>query len=276
LFARRSGRDFVVRMEDLDRDRVVAGSAERQLADLAAIGLGWDGEVVTQSSRLGVYDAALGQLTEAGLTYPCYCTRREIREAASAPQGPPESRGGYPGTCRSLTRADRRRFVAEGRPPALRLRSGVRTLTIVDQLHGEVSGPVDDVVLRRNDGLAAYNLAVVVDDADQGIDQVVRGDDLLATTPAQAHVGDLLGLRRIAYVHVPLAVNAQGQRLAKRDGAATLAALASLGVSPAQVLTRLGHSLGLCEDGEPVAADQLLDRFDPSQLSRSPWIVQGF
>ncbi len=275
LFARKSGRGVVVRIEDLDRERVVAGSARRQLADLAALGLDWDGEVVYQSRRSHVYDAALAQLTEAGLTYPCYCTRREIREAGSAPQRPPDSPGGYPGTCRSLSDADRRLRGAQGRPPALRLRSTVRRITIVDQRHGEVTAPVDDLVLRRNDGMIAYNLAVVVDDADQGIDQVVRGDDLLPSTPAQAHLGDLLGLPRAAYAHVPLVLNTQGQRLAKRDGAVTLPQLQELGVSPAMVLSRLAHSLGLSDGGELVAPDQLLDRFDPHGFPGDPWIIVG-
>ena len=203
LFARSTGRRFVVRMEDLDRVR--AGSAGRQLADLAAIGLDWDGPVVHQSSRTGRYEDALRRLTADGLTYECFCTRREIQQAASAPHPDPAlpvgstADGSYPGTCRDLSTAeidDRRRA---GRPSALRLRAGTDRWTVDDVLRGSFTGVVDDVVLRRNDGVAAYNLAVVVDDAAQGIDQVVRGDDLLTSAPRQAYLGSLLGLPSVTY-----------------------------------------------------------------------------
>lgn len=270
LAARSTGRGFLIRIEDLDRDRVVPHAAERQLADLAALGLDWDREVVHQSDRLARYDAAVATLTRAGLTYPCFCTRREIREASSAPQGRAVSR--YPGTCRDLTAADRRARALQ-RSPALRLLAQTAQLRIDDALHGTYDGPVDDVVLRRNDGLVAYNLAVVVDDADQFVDQVVRGDDLLAATPTQAHLADLLGLPRPAYVHVPLALNTAGQRLAKRDGAVTLAELAEQGQDPAAVLGRLATSLGLAPADEPVVPADLLARFTVPALPRTPWIV---
>ncbi|PFW99777.1 Glutamyl-Q tRNA(Asp) synthetase [Nocardia farcinica] len=178
LFARASGRRFLLRVEDLDRVR--PGAQQRQLADLRAIGLDWDGPVVCQSQRRTRYEAAITRLREAGLTYECYCTRREIQQAATAPHGP---LGAYPGTCRDLSDTERAERRAQGRPAALRLRAERTDFEIVDQLHGRYRGPVDDVVLRRGDGLPAYNLAVVVDDAAQGVDQVVRGDDLLPSTP---------------------------------------------------------------------------------------------
>ena len=189
LFARSTGRAFHVRLEDLDR--VAPGAAAGQLRDLAALGIDHDGPVVEQSRRGAGYDAAIARLTAAGLTYPCFCTRREIREAASAPQadGRP-GEGRYLGTCRQLAAAQVRERQAAGRPTALRLRSHVATLTVADELCGAFTGPVEDIVLRRNDGVAAYNLAVVVDDAAQGVDQVVRGDDLLPATPAQVHLAD--------------------------------------------------------------------------------------
>lgn len=272
LFARHTGRRFLVRIEDLDRDRTIPGCAERQLADLAALGLDWDGEPVRQSGRIPAYDAALARLDELGLVYPCYCTRREIREAVSAPHSDaPE--GAYPGTCRTLTTADRARLESEGRRPALRLRAEVATWTIDDTLHGSYAGPVDDLVLRRNDEAAAYNLAVVVDDAHQGIDQVVRGDDLLSSAPRQAYLAALLGLPVPSYAHVPLALNRERRRLAKRDGAVTLADLAERGTTPARVLARLAASLGLAAPGEPVTAAALLERFVPAALPREPWIV---
>jgi glutamyl-tRNA synthetase len=270
LAARSSGRGFLIRMEDLDRERVVSGAAERQLTDLRALGLDWDGEVVHQSERLELYDAAIASLTRAGLTYPCFCTRREIREASSAPQGVPVA--AYAGTCRELTDAERRARAAT-RPPALRLAAGTGEVEVDDALHGSYAGVVEDVVLRRNDGQVAYNLAVVVDDADQGVDQVVRGEDLLTATPTQAHLAHLLGLPRPAYLHVPLALNPAGQRLAKRDGAVTLAELSEHGQPPGAVLGRLAVSLGLAHTGEPVLTSDLLTRFTVPALPRTPWIV---
>lgn len=263
LFARSTGRRFLLRVEDLDRVR--PGAQQRQLADLAAVGLDWDGPVVCQSRRLALYDAAIQQLIEAGRTYECYCTRREIQQAASAPHGP---MGAYPGTCRELTGAERAARRAEGRSPALRLRSEVGEFAIDDELHGRYLGLVDDVVLRRADGVPAYNLAVVVDDADQGVDQVVRGDDLLPSTPRQAYLATLLGLPAPHYAHVPLVLNADGQRLAKRDGAVTLEDQRRAGVGAQEVAARLIASLGF----PPGSAADTLACFDPAILPREPSI----
>jgi len=263
LFARSTGRRFLLRVEDLDRVR--PGAWERQLADLVAIGLDWDGPVVCQSQRLGLYEAAIERLTEAGRTYECFCTRREIQQAASAPHGPV---GAYPGTCRDLTDAQRADRRAEGRSPALRLRAGVHEFAIDDELHGRYIGRVDDVVLRRADGVPAYNLAVVLDDADQGIDQVVRGDDLLPSTPRQAYLATLLGLATPRYAHVPLVLNEHGQRLAKRDGSVTLADQRRAGVGTDEIVARLIASLGF----PPGSAADTLTRFDPVILPREPSI----
>ncbi|QCQ93311.1 tRNA glutamyl-Q(34) synthetase GluQRS [Rhodococcus sp. SGAir0479] len=267
LFARSTGRRFLLRVEDLDRVR--AGAADRQLADLAALGLDWDGDVVYQSERLPLYDAAIARLQRAGLTYECFCTRREIQQAASAPHAPA---GAYPGTCRNLTEAQRDDRRASGRAPALRLRAGTDKFTVTDQLLGPYTGLVDDLVLRRGDGIPAYNLAVVVDDAAQGIDQVVRGDDLLSSAPRQAYLAGLLGLPAPTYAHVPLALNADGKRLAKRDGAVTLADQAALGHSPADVLGMLARSLGMADPDEIVTLAQLLERWDPRALPTGPWV----
>ena len=167
LFARSAGGRYLVRMEDLDPARVRPGSAEEQLADLAAIGLDWDGEVVFQSSRLERYAEALERLRADGHVYECFCTRAEIRAAASAPHGPlPE--GAYPGTCLDLPAAELVERRASGRPPALRVRGGAARVGFEDRLLGPVEGVVDDFVVRRNDGAPAYNLAVVVDDAGRG------------------------------------------------------------------------------------------------------------
>ena len=245
--------------------------ADRQLRDLAALGLTWDGDVLAQSTRRDAYDDAIARLVSAGLTYECFCTRREIREAASAPQGAND--GGYLGTCRELSAVDRARMVEVGRRPALRLCAQTRRIAISDALHPGFVGGVHDIVLRRSDGVAAYNVAVVVDDAAQRVDQVVRGDDLLASTPSQVHVGDLLGLPRLTYVHVPLILNRQGDRLAKRDGAVTLEDLAAIGTSPSDVLSRLATSLGLAAEAEIVTPTELLGRFDLNAIPREPWIL---
>ncbi len=275
LFARSTGRSFLVRMEDLDR--VQRGADARQLADLRALGLDWDGTVVYQSTRAVRYDAAIAGLTARGLTYECFCTRREIREAASAPHpqtGSAPTDGSYPGTCRNLSAVHIASRRSTGRPSALRLRAGVDTWTVDDDLSGPYTGVVDDVVLRRNDGVAAYNLAVMVDDAAQGVDQVVRGDDLLSSAPRQAYLGSLLGLSAPRYAHVPLALNASGQRLAKRDGAVTLTDLANRGITPAEALGVIAASLNMAHQGEPVTPARLLERFDPAALPREPWIVR--
>lgn len=270
LFARSTNRRFILRVEDLDRVR--PGAEERQLADLAAIGLDRDGDVVRQSQRTALYDAAITRLTASGLTYECYCTRREILEAASAPHAPA---GAYPGTCRDLADRERDELRASGRSPAIRLRAATRENTVHDLLHGEFTGVVDDLVLRRNDGTPAYNLAVVVDDDAQGIDQVVRGDDLLASAPRQAYLATLLDLSVPVYAHVPLALNHEGKRLAKRDGAVTLADQIALGRTAAEVLGLIAVSLQLAEPGEAVTMRLLLDRWDPRRLPSTPWIFEA-
>ncbi|MGB7962988.1 MAG: tRNA glutamyl-Q(34) synthetase GluQRS [Propionicimonas sp.] len=270
LMARHTGRKFLVRVEDLDVARVAAaaGTAQQQLDDLAALGLVPDVEPVWQSQRRDLYDAALERLS--ALTYECFCTRREIAEAASAPHG--DGYRPYPGTCRDLSAAQRaqRRAV---RPPALRVRAHGACVTVQDEWAGAVTGVIDDFVLVRNDSVPAYNLAVVVDDLEQGVDQVVRGDDLLSSSPRQAWLAQQLGGVPSHYAHVPLAVNLAGRRLAKRDGAVSLADLAALGVGPAQVLGLLAGSLGLAAHDEPVTPGLLLERFDPAALPRDPWLV---
>lgn len=272
LFARSQGARFLVRIEDLDTGRVRPHVEAEQLADLAAIGLDWDGDVVRQSERLASYDDAIARLQEAGLLYPCFCTRREIREAASAPHGPlPE--GAYPGTCRELSAAARAARERSGRPPALRLRAGAQVIRFEDRLLGPVEAVVDDLVVRRNDGAPAYNLAVVVDDAAQQIGEVVRGADLADSTPRQLLLGRLLGHPAPRYAHVPLVLGPDGARLAKRHGAVTLADRRALGHSPAEVRGWLAATLGLAEAGEAPSMDELLARFDPDRLPTGPTVI---
>ncbi len=260
----------MVRMEDLDRVTANPAHEQAQLRDLTALGLDWDGEVVRQSQRFHLYEAAIDDLQQRGLCYPCFCSRREIREAARAPHGVP-SEGAYPGTCARLSTAERSELARSGRPSALRLHASGAVVTVHDRLAGELSAVVDDVVVRRNDGVPAYNLAVVVDDAAQRITEVVRGDDLLATTPRQVHLQRLLGLPTPAYMHVPLVVGADGLRLAKRHGAVTLAALAARGVTAQEVVAILARSLGWGEVGTPCSPQELVASFDPDRLPRAPW-----
>lgn len=260
LFARSTGRRFLMRVEDLD-DRTHTDIAERQLADLAAIGISWDGPATRQTDHPDRYDAVVDDLAARGLLFECYCSRRDIAQAPRAPHAP---EGAYPGTCRDLTEAERtQRRTDTGRPPALRLRTDTTTATVHDVLHGDYTGLVDDFVVRRGDGVPAYNLAVVVDDADAGIDQVVRGDDLLSSSPRQAYLARLLGHPEPVYAHVPLVLNADGARLAKRDGAVTLG---EIGVE--RTLALIAESLGYTS----VTVDGMLAEFDPARLPRSPWV----
>lgn len=289
--ARRGGKPFYMRVEDLDRVR--PGAAERQLSDLQAMGLDWDvspgsaaestegkeAGVLYQSTRLAAYERAVQRLREAGLVYECYCTRREIQEASSAPHGAP---GAYPGTCRGLSEAQREERRAQ-RPPALRLRAERTSYTVHDDFYGLYTGLVDDFVLVRNDGTYAYNLTSVVDDAFVGVEQIVRGDDLLPSAPRQAYLAGLLGLPQPRYAHVPLALNEEGKRLAKRDGAVTLPQLQEAGVTIPEVLGWIAASIPVLDNsGRPHEArvpvpdaSVILERFDPALMSREPWVVRN-
>ncbi len=296
LLARGEGREFLVRFEDLDRVAASVEHEHRQLADLAALGLDHDGVVVRQSERFDLYRDAIADLDRAGLVYPCWCTRREIAAeiaaSTSAPHGPtPDAPddvdvprdvevpgdvmvpdGAYPGTCRDLSSVARREREAGERPAALRLRSDDAVVEVNDRVHGRRRGRVDDVVLQRGDGVPAYNLAVVVDDHLQGVTQVVRGDDLLSSTPRQVHLQDLLGLATPEYAHVPLVLGPDGERLAKRHGAVTLTDLAREGVDRAEILGRLVRTLGIDVVGPVPDARTILDRFRLAALPREPLI----
>lgn len=277
VLARASGGRFVVRVEDLDPPRVVAGSAERILEDLAWLGLMWDegpnlatdggaGErgdrgPYAQSARSDLYRAAVDELSAAGLVYPCDCSRAELARAASAPHAGEELV--YPGTCRN---ADPRR--AMKREPALRVRvpEGV-TVRFVDGVVGETEQRLDtsvgDFVIVRGDGVFAYQLAVLVDDVAMGITDVVRGADLLGSTPRQIFLGRALGHDGSAlprYHHLPLVLDHEGQRLAKRTPGAHVRALREHGVSRDAILGVLAHGLGLSDDDGPRALDEVVAR----------------
>lgn len=263
LFARSAGSRFLLRIDDLDPARSRAGHERVQLEDLVAIGIDWDGEPVRVAGRVERHREALAALESAGRVYPCWCTRAEIREAAQASHGPlPE--GAYPGTCRRLSAAERSERARSGRPAALRLDAGGEPVRFRDRLHGEVEGAVDDLVLWRGDGTPSYNLAVVVDDADQQVEEVVRGDDLLESTPRQLLLARLLGLAAPSYAHVPLVLGPDGARLAKRHEAVTLE---DWGAGAA--VAWMAESLGMAE---AAAASDLLEGFDPARLPTEPTV----
>jgi glutamyl-tRNA synthetase len=266
LFARSQSARFRLRVEDLDPERSRREFETAQLEELTALGIDWDGPVVRQSERLPDYERAISALQEQGRLYPCFCTRAEIREAASAPHGElPE--GAYPGTCRHLTAAERRRHVAAGRRFALRLRADGEVIEFEDRLAGQCRGAVDDFVIRRADGVPAYQLAVVIDDAAQQVGEVVRGADLLDSVPRQILLARLLGLPVPRHAHVPLVLGPDGARLAKRHGAVTLA---DRDEPPSETLGLLARTLGFARGRDVRTAADLLPGFRADQVPREP------
>ncbi len=265
--ARKSGRKFFLRLEDLDKDR--ARDPQVQIDDLREIGIDWDSPIIIQSERLHLYEDAIRRLKNDDLIFECFCSRRDIREAASAAHSAPSS---YPGPCSTLTEVEREakraKLAARGAKPALRFKPQVLEWTIHDELHGEVTRPVEQVVLQRGDGAFAYNLAVVVDDLCMGIDQVVRGDDLLDSAPTQAYLSQVLGGMQPDYVHVPLVLGPSGNRLAKRDGAVTLKDFRSRNVTGDQVFALIADSTGM---GAATDSRGYLESFELHRLTREPW-----
>jgi glutamyl-Q tRNA(Asp) synthetase len=239
LFARAANGRWLVRIEDIDTPRVVPGSAEEILAALQRYGLEWDGEVVWQSRRTRLYEDALARLRANDLVYDCACSRAELQRAASAPLG---AEPVYPGTCRTGVGGGR---VAR----AIRFRAPDTMIAFDDRIAGRIEEHVTtrtgDFVVRRADGLFAYQLAVVVDDAEQGVTQVVRGADLLYSTPRQIALQHALGYPTPEYAHVPLVVNPDGSKLGKRDGALPLPSLddAHVRETLATALQHLGLSV---------------------------------
>jgi glutamyl-tRNA synthetase len=280
--ARAAGGATVLRVEDIDTPRVVAGSASRIAEDLAWLGLDWDEgpeaggthAPYTQSERASLYDARLAELAAAGLTYPCDCSRAEIARVASAPHAGEELV--YPGTCRDAPREREMK-----RAPAIRLRvPDGASVAFDDLVRGHVEQRVDvsvgDFVLRRGDGVYAYQLVVAVDDAAMRISHVVRADDLLASTPRQLLLMRLLGVPSAevpSYAHVPMVVAATGDRLAKRVGSTTIRALRERGLAASDIIGPLAHGLGLVSgDARPMSAREVAASLQPASRWRlTPW-----
>ncbi len=275
LFARADDSPLFLRFDDLDRGAVRPEHYDTQRRDLLALGLDWDGAPVRQSDRLDRYRDALDRLRALDVLYPCYCSRREIREAAQAPNRPLAGHG-YPGTCRHLDAAGRAaRAETSGRPPAWRLRTDDASYDLIDRLKGAVSVELDDFVIERNDGTPAYHLVTVVDDDALDVELVVRGDDLLDSTGRQLLVADLLGLRRADHAHVPLVLSTDGERLAKRHGAVTLDDRAARGETPLEVFRWLAASLDLPGATEADGPTDLLAGFDPDSLPSAPLVLSA-
>lgn len=281
--ARRRRGKTVLRMEDLDRPRVRAGAAERIEDDLAALGLDWDegpregGSCApyTQSERAALYEAALAELARKGLLYPCDCSRKEIAErAASEASAPHGAELRYPGTCREKSPAR-----AMKRDPALRLRVPEDAeIAFVDGIQGPVRERVADVagdfVLRRADGMYAYQLAVSIDDWAMGITDVVRGADLLPSTARQLLLVSLVGASwSPATWHVPLVISTAGDRLAKRAALGTVRDLFAAGVDPRALVGKLAHGLGLADDDRPRAPAELAAGDPTPRFRRDAWVA---
>ncbi|RKH27198.1 tRNA glutamyl-Q(34) synthetase GluQRS [Corallococcus sicarius] len=276
LQARAAGGAFLLRIEDLDRARCRPQFVEDLYEDLRWLGLDWDETPLVQSARDDVYREAQAKLTREGLIYPCFCTRAEIARAASAPHGLSEEGPRYPGTCANLT-AEQISERSRTRAPAYRFRARPGEVRFVDDLMGphaqDVHALVGDFVVRRNDGVASYQLAVVVDDAASRITHVLRGDDLLSSTPRQLLLYEALGLPAPAFLHVPLVLGEDGKRLAKRDGAFALGELRARGRPREHVLGLLAAWSGL-GDGSPVDLPALVARFDTDVLPHAPVVAR--
>jgi glutamyl-tRNA synthetase len=279
LAARARGGAFVLRVEDLDRARIVPGAEAGLFEDLAWLGLDWNEgpdrggafAPYRQCERAWSYDEAVERLLASGRAFPCACSRAEIARVASAPHDEDDEGPRYPGTCRVLG-ADQAnaRARALGRGPVIRFDGRGERVGFVDAVHGVVEplgdDGIDDFVLRRSDGVAAYQLAVVVDDAGMHIDQVVRGDDLLRSTPRQLALGRALGLAPPRFAHVPLLLTPGGERMSKRTRPSSVAAMRDAGADARAIVGKLAASAGLCEAGASFTPSELLRIIDPPSL----------
>lgn len=283
LHARQAGGTFILRIEDIDKPRCKPAYTELLLDDLRWLGIDWDEGPDTggphgpyvQSERLADYAHAIRRLLDMGLLYPCYCSRAELLAVASAPHGLDSEGPIYPGTCRSLTAAQREQRAAV-KHPSLRFRMPSRPVSFTDEAAGPMTYPAGaggDFVVQRADGIVSYQLAVVVDDAAMGITDVVRGADLLDSTPRQLLLFDTLGLPAPRYAHVPLLMGPDGKRLAKRHGASSLRALREAGVPAELVVGAIASISGLHDRPEPIAARELVPAFRIANVPKSPVTV---
>jgi glutamyl-tRNA synthetase len=281
LAARAAGGSYLVRVEDLDAPRIIPGAEARILEDLAWLGLvadegpdvGGPHAPYQQSRRLLSYDNAVEQLLAAGRAFRCWCSRAEVARAAAAPHGPGDDGPRYPGTCRERTeRPPGENHI--GRRPSVRLRVESELVTFDDGVHGargeDVSTTVGDFVIRRADGIPAYQLAVVIDDAAMGISDIVRGDDLLGSTARQLLLYRALGLTAPRFAHVPLVLGPDGTRLSKRHGAIGVRALRERGWPAARVVGMLASTLGLCPPGGERMPADLVAGFTLARITRAP------
>jgi glutamyl-tRNA synthetase len=271
LSVRAASGTLLLRIEDIDGPRVKPGAEAQVIADLRWLGLDWDGEPVRQSDRLPLYAAAAAQLLAMGLAYPCVCTRKEVEAAASAPHEQSGDAAPYPGTCRGRFATLAAAAAATGRAAALRCRVDVAAVPFVDRFAGAQAGAIaGDFVVQKRDGGPAYQLAVVVDDAAQGVGEVLRADDLLPSTPRQLLLYRALALAAPEFCHVPLVIGDDGLRLAKRHGDTSLQHLRRQGVSADAVVGYLAFLCGLRPRGTRCTPRQLLADFDLRAVPRRP------
>lgn len=271
LTVKSQGGTMVLRVEDLDRERSKPAYADAVQRDFEALGLTWDVGPVFQRTRDDAYEAAFARIAVAHRVYPCFCTRADLA-AVSAPHF--GDKHVYPGTCARLSAEDAVRRISAGEAAALRVAVPHERICFEDAIQGSYGQWLDvdcgDFILRRKDGAFAYQLAVVVDDAEQGVTSVVRGVDLLSSTPQQIFLQRALGLHEPAYAHVPLLVSESGRRLAKRDADASLDAMLERYGSPAGVMGHIAHIAGIIFEEEPVTPEGLLSVFSLSHL-RNRW-----
>jgi glutamyl-tRNA synthetase len=276
LSARSQGGRVLLRIEDIDSPRIKPGAAAQILDDLRWLGLDWDEGPVVQTERLSLYQSALERLQEQELVYPCTCSRTDVERAASAPHPEQEIEvPAYPGTCSRRRTADAARL--EERPYAWRFRAGLDTPAFQDMFHGEIRLDLGrcggDFVVWKAAGTPAYQLAVVVDDAAGEVTEVVRGDDLIPSTPRQLFVYHALGLAAPTFTHVPLVVGPDGRRLAKRHGDTRLCTLREAGVQPEMLIGLLAWSCGWIKRVEPVSARELVTSFRLDSIQREPFTL---
>jgi glutamyl-tRNA synthetase len=274
LSARSLSGEVALRIEDIDSPRIKPGAAEQALDDLRWLGLGWDGDPVIQTKRLPLYESALEQLKRQERVYPCTCTRSDIAAAASAPHAEHEGPV-YPGTCAGRSAQEAADLVRRGVPFAWRFRvteSPAFTDRFLGAVHIDLKQTGGDFVVWKSAGTPAYQLAVVVDDAEMGITEVVRGDDLVPSTPRQLLLYQALGLASPHFAHVPLVVGPDGRRLAKRHGDTRLATLRAAGWTAERLLGILAWSCRWIEKPEPISARELIRAFRLESIPREPFV----